>query len=86
MDNNGDIRTGLKITDTRFVAFGIVGVIAVFAILILFVGGGAVRHVPITFNEVIQTTVAFRDIGGDKGCRNNWKYSNESYLGVKNWK
>jgi hypothetical protein len=55
----------LKITDARFVAFGIVGVIAVFAILILFVGGGGVRHVPITFNEVIQTTVAFRSIEGE---------------------
>jgi len=65
MDNNGDIRTGLKITDTRFVAFGIVGVISVFAILILFVGEGRVRHVPITFNEVIRTTVAFREIGGE---------------------
>jgi hypothetical protein len=65
MDNNGDIRTGLKITDTRFVAFGIVGVISVFAILILFVGEGGVRHVPITSNEVIRTTVAFREIGGE---------------------
>ncbi|MGC1134416.1 MAG: cupredoxin domain-containing protein [Nitrososphaeraceae archaeon] len=55
----------MKITDARFVTFGIVGVIAVFAILILFVGGGGVRHVPITFNEVIQTTVAFRNIDGE---------------------
>lgn len=27
--------------------------------------GGGVRHIPITFNEIIQTTVAFRDINGE---------------------
>ncbi len=36
-----------------------------FAILVLFVGGGGVRLVPITFNEIIQATVAFRDINGE---------------------
>lgn len=35
-----------------------------FAVLVLFVGGG-VRHVPISFNEMIQTTVAFRNIEGE---------------------
>lgn len=57
--------TNSILTDAKFVAFGIIGVITVFAILILLVGGGGVRHVPITFNEIIQTTVAFRDIGGE---------------------
>ena len=28
------------------------------------VGGGRVRHVPTTFNEIIQSTVAFRGIDG----------------------
>ena len=51
-----------KLTDAKRVTFGIIGVIAVFAILILFVGGR--RDFPITFNEIIQLTVAFRDING----------------------
>lgn len=58
---NGEV----QITDARFVSIGIIGVITVFAILVLFVGGGGVRHVPITFNEIIQATVAFRDINGE---------------------
>jgi hypothetical protein len=41
-----------------FVLFSTVGIIAVFVILVL-IGGGRVRHVPISFNEIIQTTVAF---------------------------
>lgn len=65
IDDNNSIISKFKLTDARLVAFGIIGVIAVFAILILFVGGGGVRHVPITFNEIIQTTVAFRNIDGE---------------------
>ena len=59
------ILSRFRLTDGKFVASGIVGVIAVFAVLIFFVGGGGVRHVPITFNEIIQTTIAFRDIDGE---------------------
>ena len=55
----------IKPTEGRLVAFSIIGVIAAFAILILFVGGGGVRHVPITFKETIHTTVAFRNIDGE---------------------
>ena len=55
----------IRLTDARLVTFGIIGMIAVFAILVLFVGGGGVRHVPITFKEIIQTTVAFRNIDGE---------------------
>jgi hypothetical protein len=65
VDDNKSILSGLKLTDNKLVAFGIIGVISAFAILILFVGGGGVRHVPITFNEIIQTTVAFRNIDGE---------------------
>jgi hypothetical protein len=63
-DNNATI-SKFKLADARLFAFGITGMIAVFAILILFVGGGGVRHVPITFKEIIQTTVAFRNIDGE---------------------
>jgi len=55
----------IKLTEGRLVAFSIIGVVAAFAILILFVGGGGVRHVPITFKETIHTTVAFRTIDGE---------------------
>jgi hypothetical protein len=65
IDDNGVIISRFKITDSRLVAFGIVGVITVFAFSIFFIGGGGVRHVPITFNEIIQTTVAFRNIDGE---------------------
>jgi Cupredoxin-like domain len=54
-----------RLTDSKIVAFAIIGVIAVFGILIFFVGEGGVRHVQITFKEVIQTTVAFRNIDGE---------------------
>ena len=55
----------IKPTEGRLVAFSIIGVIAAFAILILFVGGGGVRHVSITFEERIETTVAFRAIDSE---------------------
>jgi len=62
--NNGII-SRFKITDSKFTAIVIVGMITVFALSVLFIGGGGVRHVPITFDEIIQTTVAFRDIDGE---------------------
>jgi hypothetical protein len=65
IDNKNTILSRFKLTDSRLVALGIVGVIAVFAVLILIIGGGGVRHVPISFNEIIQTTVAFRNIEGE---------------------
>ena len=59
IDNNNyyAIISGFKLTDTILVAIGIIGVIATFAILVLFVGGGGVRHVPITFNEIIHSSI-----------------------------
>jgi hypothetical protein len=65
IDYSYGILSRFRLTDGKFVVLGIIGVIAVFAALIFFVGGGGVRHVPITFNEIIQTTVAFRDIDGE---------------------
>src|SRR5918994_7938118 len=55
----------IKPTEGIFVVLGIIGMIAAFAILIFFVGGGGVRHVPITFEERIETTIAFRNIDGE---------------------
>ncbi|MGA9319293.1 MAG: hypothetical protein WCD28_14175 [Nitrososphaeraceae archaeon] len=51
-----------KLTEAKRVTFEIIGVIAMFAILILFVGGRRVRAFTITFNKIIQLTVAFHDI------------------------
>jgi hypothetical protein len=45
-----------KLTDAKRVTFEIKGVVAVFAILILFVGGRRVGDFPITSNEIIQLT------------------------------
>ena len=65
IDKNDISLSKFRLTDGRLVLLGILRVTAVFAILILFVGGGGVRHVPITFNEIIQTTVSFRKINGE---------------------
>ena len=51
-----------KLTDAILVAFGIVRSTCSFALSILFIGEGGFRQIPITFNEIIQTTVAFRNI------------------------
>jgi hypothetical protein len=39
-DDSIAIISRFKLTDAKFVVFGIIGVIAVFTVLILFVGGG----------------------------------------------
>lgn len=39
--------------------------ISAFAVLILFVGAGGVRHMPITFEKRIETTIAFRTIDSE---------------------
>jgi hypothetical protein len=44
--------------------FGIAAMIAAFAILLIFVSGGGVRHVAITWKEKIEATVAFRNVNG----------------------
>jgi hypothetical protein len=54
-----------EFTEGKIVALGIIGMIAAFVIALTFIGGGGVRHVPITFNELIPATVAFRDIDGE---------------------
>jgi hypothetical protein len=54
-----------KFTEGKIVALGIIGITAAFVIALAFIGGGGVRHVPITFNEIIHATVVFRDIDGE---------------------
>ncbi|MGA7369073.1 MAG: hypothetical protein WBX01_08085 [Nitrososphaeraceae archaeon] len=52
-------------TEGKLVALGVIGTITAFVVALAFIGGGGVRHVPITFNEIISATVAFRDIDGE---------------------
>ena len=40
-----------RLTDGKLVLFGIITMIVAFAILLIFVSGGGVRHVPITWKE-----------------------------------
>ena len=57
--------THIKPTEGKLIVFSVIGMIFAFAVLIIFVGGGGVRHVPITFEERIETTVAFRAIDSE---------------------
>lgn len=57
--------TGFRLTEGNVVSFGIVGMIAVFAILLILVSAGGVRHVPITWKEKVEAAVAFRNFNGE---------------------
>ncbi|MGA9169091.1 MAG: hypothetical protein WBZ20_02970 [Nitrososphaeraceae archaeon] len=59
------ISNKFNITEGRLVTFGIIGMVAAFGILIVFVSGGAIRPVPIFLKEKIETTVAFRNANGN---------------------
>jgi cupredoxin-like protein len=52
-----------RLTEGRFVALSIVAMTAAFALLIVFVNGGGVRHVSIFWKERIETTV--RNVNGE---------------------
>ncbi|MGD1836132.1 MAG: hypothetical protein ACPKQO_10475 [Nitrososphaeraceae archaeon] len=54
-----------KIGDGKIIAFTIIGMIFVLVISLTLIGNGAVRHVPITYTEIIQTTVAFKEVKGE---------------------
>ena len=54
------------LTDGKLVLFGIMAMLACFAILLIFVSGGGVRHVPITWKEKVEATLVFRNINDVK--------------------
>ena len=52
------------LSEGKLVLFGIIAMIAAFAILLIFVSAGGVRHVPITWKEKVKATIAFRNVAG----------------------
>jgi hypothetical protein len=54
-----------RFTEGKLVLFGIIGMVAAFVILLIFVSGGGVRHVPIIWKEKVEATVAFRKVNGE---------------------
>ncbi|MEM3159578.1 MAG: hypothetical protein QXJ74_02225 [Nitrososphaera sp.] len=56
--------SGLKMSDGKFVMIAIAGTIAAFAILLVVVSGGGVRHVQIFLPEKTENTLAFREVDG----------------------
>lgn len=56
---------GFKFSEAKIIAFSIIGMILVLVISLILIEQGTVRHVPITFKEVIRATVAFKNIDGD---------------------
>lgn len=63
--NTMSTSSGLKMSDGMFVAVAIAGTIAAFAILLVVVSGGGVRHVQIFLPEKTENTLAFREIDGE---------------------
>jgi hypothetical protein len=56
--------SGVKMSDGKFVAIAIAGVIAAFAVLLVVVSDGGVRHVQIFLPEKTENTLAFRQVDG----------------------
>jgi Cupredoxin-like domain len=54
-----------RLSEGKLVAVGIIAMIAMFALLIVFVNGGGVRHVSIFWKEKVETTIAFRNVNGE---------------------
>lgn len=54
-----------RISDGKLVLIALVGMMAAFGILLVFVSGGAVRHVAIFLPEKTEDTIAFRNIDGE---------------------
>lgn len=52
------------VSEEKLVAIGVVGGIAALILFFVLISGGIVRHVPITWKEKIETTVAFKTIDG----------------------
>lgn len=53
-----------RTNEGKLVAIGVVGAIAALILFFALISGGVVRHVPITWKEKIETTIAFKTIGG----------------------
>ncbi len=51
-----------KLSERKLVLIGVVAMLAAFGLVLIFVGGGAVRHVPIYWKEKVEATVAFKSI------------------------
>ncbi|MDR4510991.1 MAG: cupredoxin domain-containing protein [Nitrososphaeraceae archaeon] len=62
---NNAILKELKLGYGKLVAFSVISMILVLITSLLLIGQGSVRHVPITYKEVIKATVAFKNIDGD---------------------
>ena len=54
-----------KFTEGRLVVFSLVGMVLVLVTSLMLIGNGIVRHVAITYKEVIKATIAFKNIDGD---------------------
>jgi hypothetical protein len=53
-----------RMSDRMFVTVALVGVMATFVFMLVFVSGGVVRHVAIFLPEKTQDTLAFREVDG----------------------
>lgn len=53
------------LSEGKLVAIGVIGGLTALILLFVFISGGIVRHVPITWKEKIETTIAFRTINGE---------------------
>ncbi len=62
---NKNIIRKSRLTDGRFVALSIVVMVSVFALLIVFVNSGDVRHVSIFWKEKVEASVAFENVNGE---------------------
>lgn len=60
MDNIPGLR--VKVSDGALVLAAVAGCVAAFAFLLIFVSGGAVRHVDIYLPEKTENTLAFREM------------------------
>ena len=53
-----------KLSERKLVLVAVVGMLVAFAVLLICVGGGAVRHIPIYWKEKVEATVSFKTING----------------------
>src|SRR5574339_343167 len=55
----------ITLSEGKLVTIGVVGGITTLILFFVIMSEGLVRHVPITWQEKIQTTIAFKTIGGE---------------------